>query len=1829
MFMNLGWIRISWCSWFSPNSNVYVFLARKCCIDPMTNSEATPVQNSSPRRRLRLWIFDILLIYVLLIGAYFRLVGIDWGEYVYLHPDERFLVWVGSDIAPVDDLSDYFDTANSTLNPHNRGHGFYVYGTLPMFITRYVVEWIYGHSGFQEMTDVGRPLSALADLMTVLLVYSIATRVYNKKVGLLASALSALAVLQIQQSHFFTMDTFINFFTQLAIYFAVRVGHEPRAWVSERLLSEGELPDGPGNAQEADQPIQRDPVQDVLRFMRHPFFLLSVAFGIALGGAVASKLNAVPVAVMLPGAFVLQLAKLPAEERRKHAGEAFAYLVLAAFVSLLAFRIFQPYAFSGPGFFGIKPNQQWVDNIVEQRNQATGDVDFPPALQWARRPLTFSLQNLVLWGLGLPFGLLAWGGFLWAGWRIFKGKRNNGVGLNHILLWGWTGFYFAWQSLQFNPTMRYQLPIYPILAIFAGWAIVELHDCIREARARGRLPAASMLLPYLIAGAVLLATFVWAFAFTRIYVRSITRLEASRWIYQNLPGPINLHIQTAEGVYKQPVSFPFGTEIRADQPFVAPFSTKTSGTLQEIYLAHAVNQDQAIRPIELTVLLAEGPNGEGVLATSRQTVLPSQSGSVGSTQYRLSFDPPVLLSQERAYYLLVTISAEGKVLEICDPLMLSIQGAGGPIEQTLPAPPQCSLQMGVSYVSSFMVQETGVVEEIALSGVVDVTPSSGPTTLRLTVAPTGQDNLMAEATLTADLIAGNSGNGNGYLLILNNPVQVEEGQTYQLAITLESGDHPVTLTGTALANEGDWDDGLPMRVEGFDGFNGIYVPGLNFNMYWEENQEKLERFLGIYEQAEYIAISSSRQWGTLPRLPERFPMSTLHYQHLLGCPEERTIEWCYNIAQPGMFTGDFGFELVQVFQSDPSIADLRINDQFAEEAFTVYDHPKVFIFRKTEDYDPQKVAAVLGSVNFDQVVHVTPKKASPHPETLMLPSDRLEEQRAGGTWSELFNVQALYNRFQPLGVLVWYLSVMLVGLLVYPLVRIALPGLQDRGYPLTRTAGMLILSYLVWMAGSLRVEASRLTISAVLLLMALVGGFLAYRQRDELREELRTRWRYYLVIEGLTLAFFLFFLLVRFGNPDLWHQWKGGEKPMDFSYLNAVLKSTSFPPYDPWYAGGYLNYYYYGFVFSGVLIEWLGIVPSFAYNLVLPTLFSMVAMGAFSIGWNLIRRNGTQDQWEAEQHIPLLRKIRIPLLSGVGAALGMALLGNLGIVRMIMRGYQMLGIPGGLTDETGFLTRVVGTFKGFLEVLSGASLPYSVGNWYWDPSRVIPAPGEVEPITEFPYFTFLYADLHAHMIAIPIALLALAWAISLVLGRARWGSLGTAVMSFLLGGMAIGALRPTNTWDFYPYLALGVVSVAYAFWRYLDVNEQTFRGTLLEGLPTIVKRILLTAGAIAALSFLSLILYQPFANWYGLGYSKLDLWKGTHTPISSYLTHWGLFLFVIVSWMVWETREWMASTPLSSLRKLEPYRPWIQLAAVLLVLWIGGMLYLGVRIAWLVIPLMTWAGVLLLRPAQMDSKRVVLFLTGTGLLMTLMVEVVVLRGDIARMNTVFKFYLQVWALFSVSAGAGLGWLISALRRWEPSWRVAWQVGLAILVAAAGLYTVMGGLAKINDRMTDAAPHTLDGMAYMQYSTYNEAGTEMDLSQDYHAIRWMQENINGSPVIVEANSPNLYRWYTRYTIYTGLPSVLGWEWHQQQQRAVNPASWVNSRLQEINQFYLTEDIHAALDFLRKYEVRYIVLGQLERITYAGPGIEKFPAFNGNYWREVYREGDTVIYEVTLQ
>ncbi|MEJ2758171.1 MAG: DUF2298 domain-containing protein, partial [Anaerolineales bacterium] len=231
------------------------------------------------------------------------------------------------------------------------------------------------------------------------------------------------------------------------------------------------------------------------------------------------------------------------------------------------------------------------------------------------------------------------------------------------------------------------------------------------------------------------------------------------------------------------------------------------------------------------------------------------------------------------------------------------------------------------------------------------------------------------------------------------------------------------------------------------------------------------------------------------------------------------------------------------------------------------------------------------------------------------------------------------------------------------------------------------------------------------------------------------------------------------------------------------------------------------------------------------------------------------------------------------------------------------------------------------------------------------SPDEVEPITEFPWFTTLYADPHAHFMALALVFLALAWALSVVLSKAWQNtSRGQIVWSFVFGGIAIGALRATNTWDLPTYLALGIVAIVYAVLHFASPPEK-----LVKIFSPQISRWLIAGAGIIGLTALTFLAYQPYAHWYGLPYSKISLWHGTHTPINAYFTHWGLFLFILIFWMGWETRQWMANTPLSSMRKLEKAAPWLAALFVILILSMAFMLLiLKVRIHLVAIPLAVW-----------------------------------------------------------------------------------------------------------------------------------------------------------------------------------------------------------------------------------------------------------------------------------
>ena len=146
---------------------------------------------------------------------------------------------------------------------------------------------------------------------------------------------------------------------------------------------------------------------------------------------------------------------------------------------------------------------------------------------------------------------------------------------------------------------------------------------------------------------------------------------------------------------------------------------------------------------------------------------------------------------------------------------------------------------------------------------------------------------------------------------------------------------------------------------------------------------------------------------------------------------------------------------------------------------------------------------------------------------------------------------------------------------------------------------------------------------------------------------------------------------------------------------------------------------------------------------------------------------------------------------------------------------------------------------------------------------------------------------------------------------------------------------------------------------------------------------------------------------------------------------------------------------------------------------------------------------------------------------------------------------------------------------------------------------------------------------MDHAFYHTRGIDIEIASDKPGIEWLRENVKGSPVVVEAQW-DLYTWANRISIYTGLPTVLGWDWHQTQQR--HEYRWeVQRRKAAINNFYVTRDVDDARKFLDEFDVRYVYVGELERGAYPSSGIEKFNNSDELNLHPVFSEGPVTIYE----
>lgn len=814
----------------------------------------------------------------------------------------------------------------------------------------------------------------------------------------------------------------------------------------------------------------------------------------------------------------------------------------------------------------------------------------------------------------------------------------------------------------------------------------------------------------------------------------------------------------------------------------------------------------------------------------------------------------------------------------------------------------------------------------------------------------------------------------------------------------------------------------------------------------------------------------------------------------------------------------------------------------------------------------------------------------------------------------------------------WWLITQLFGLAALPITRRIFGWLPDRGYAFSKVVGLLLVAYLVWLGATSGVLVNDpggilfalLAVAAVSAWLWLTHGWAQARAR--LRHFWQSNRRQILVVEILFLLTFVGWTLVRAYTPDKILP-AGGEKYMEIAFLNGVLNSPRFPPFDPWLSGFAISYYYFGYVMMSVMTMISGVDPAVGFDLYDALLFALTAVSAYGVTSNLVAAAGGKE--------------RSASLTGL---LGALFVGGLGNLEGLLEGLHS--------------SRVLpGTFWQWLDIpdlaasaQSGSFYP-GHGWWWWRASRVLRdldlsrQPVFYQPIDEFPFFSFLLGDNHPHKLALPFVLLCIGLAFNLLVkkaseaaasqptspqgraeapGTTRWTARlwRRRAEAGLYGfyALALGSLGFLNTWDMPIYVSL--VVLAYAAGK-IRAGARLNPDLLLHAL---------TLGASLGLGafLLYLFFYLGFSSQAGGILPHVFL----PTRLAQYLVMFGPFVFILAVFLVraahstgggsfpWAAfgRAWAWTAGLS----LGLYLLALLLASAALTavgidtfphlqIWLNGgslisalLRTVTARITepWLFLLLSSLLALCLtsllrgVRPAaetvpasqtRQPLSPAVLFalllaLVGSGL--TLTVEFFYLRDNFGmRMNTIFKFYFQGWILMAC-ASAFAAWWVAAHAR--PVARSVFLAGTAVLVAAGLVYPVMGFYSRTEGFSRQPVLSAAASVAGVY------PGHWAALPDDWAAIQWLTANQPAAdgqvPTILEAPGSG-YEPRGRISAFTGLPTLLGWANHEGQWRGGQEE--INNRLPDIETIYTTPDPQQALDLLKQWNIRYVVLGNAER------------------------------------
>ncbi|NLK28853.1 MAG: hypothetical protein GX306_11015 [Clostridiales bacterium] len=706
----------------------------------------------------------------------------------------------------------------------------------------------------------------------------------------------------------------------------------------------------------------------------------------------------------------------------------------------------------------------------------------------------------------------------------------------------------------------------------------------------------------------------------------------------------------------------------------------------------------------------------------------------------------------------------------------------------------------------------------------------------------------------------------------------------------------------------------------------------------------------------------------------------------------------------------------------------------------------------------------------------------------------------------------------------WWVTILILGFIYMPLSSLLFESFHDKGYLFSKTIAIAVSGYFMWLLSSLHIlKFTPVSCMVAVGIGLLINGIIIFIKSRKRKQENNKTIKVFgdqqsqylnsiLSEELLFLGVFLILTYIRGFKPEAY----GTEKFMDYGFMTSMMRSDYMPPQDFWFSGTNLNYYYVG-QFLAVFLTKLSNVPvSLGYNLMLMMVGAFAFVLPFSLVYNVFAKylqNRNINSQEGKNRYKFL-----PGLSGILAGAGVCIAGN-----MHYPVYQ-------------WLEPAVRKFFG----MEKSTEKY----WFPNATRFIGYHPETndKTIHEFPAYSFVLGDLHAHVINILFVLTVLGILFGWLSTRKRVKECGHSLKNELLHpsvimiGFFIGLFHMTNFWDFPIYYVVSGAVILFSNMIVYNFKSKALWLTALQGIFIVI---------------LAELVCLPFTISFDQISTRIRLAQA-HTPLNQLIILWGLPIFMVISFLCFLIGNYCREKEELTKQKI---------------------INQGVGV-----PVFSFM-------KKLDSSD--LFILTIGLCavgLILIPELIyvedIYSGDYKRANTMFKLTYQAFLMFGIS----FGYLFLRLLRFGETVRQRKVATIGLILFISSLFYVGNAVKAWYGNILDRDGYQgIDAAKFM----------EKEMPDDYLATNWLNANVTGTPVVLEANGDS-YTDYQRVSVITGLPTVLGWYTHEWLWKS-NP-SLLDARAADIHTIYTSSDEDQIRELLYKYQISYIYVGKLEQEKY---------------------------------